>query len=155
MREGPASPLGNLRPSWARVVLIVALAFFAAFHLLPWTTDTDLVGWRIWRSILRMPSDWTDVRSLLPTFGLLSSGLLLVASPFLVPAFEASALARNLVLLASILATCSLTGFILWVTANRGGPVWGSGMICLMVAQILHVAGVAMVKRRPPPALPS
>jgi hypothetical protein len=154
MSEAPATPLGSIRVSRARFQLILAFALFAAFHFLPWSTAPGPVGWRIWSAVLRVPRNWDNISGLLPTFGFLSAALLLVASPFLAGVFEESRLVRNLVFVASILATISLTGFILWTSIDMGEFHGGSGMICLMLAQVLHLAGMAMVKRRPPPALP-
>ena len=139
-----------------RIVLtlfIAALACFTAFHFFPWSTGSDLAGWQIWRFVVRIPTDW-EVQNLLPTFGFLSSGLLLAASPFLVPVFEASRLARNLILLGSALAAISLTGFIAWLSIDQGGFSGASGMISMMFAQIFHVAGMVAIKRPPPPSLP-
>jgi hypothetical protein len=138
----------------ALILFIAALVAYAAFHFLPWSIHGPTKGWQIWQMVLRMPRDWDDFGNLLPTFGFLSSALLVPVTPFLIPVFKASALARWLVLLASVMATISLTGAVLWHVVNSGDFPGNSGMICLIVAQILHLAGMLVVKRPPPRSLP-
>ena len=125
---------------------VAALVAYAAFHFLPWSIHGPTVGWQIWRMVLRLPRDWNDFSNLLPTFGFLSTGLLIVASPFLVPVFMASRLARILVRLVSLMAAVSLTGALLWHSGNFDKFRGRSGMICLIAAQLLHLAGTMLLR---------
>lgn len=144
-----------MRSGLAIILLTLALVLFVAFHFLPWTNDRhSMPGWEIWRHILRIPRSAGELKDLLPTTGFFTSSLILLASPLLVPVFETSRLARNLVLVMSGLALVGVTGFLLFVSANFGRFLAGSGMICLMLAQALHLAGMIVVKPRPKSPLP-
>jgi hypothetical protein len=79
--------------------------------------------------------------------------LLFLASPFLVSAFSASRLARILVRLMSIMAAVSLTGAVLWHSYfdSFGAFRGSSGMLCLIAAQLLHLAGTMLLR---PSAVP-
>ena len=143
-----------MNPRLPLAFFTAALAAYAGFHLLPWSIHGPDHGWRIWQMVLRIPREWNDFSNLLPTFGFLTSAWLLLASPFLVPAFSASRLARILVRLMSIMATVSLTGAVLWHSyfdsfrSFRGS----SGMLCLIVAQLLHLAGTMLLRPAERPA---
>ncbi|MCW1914155.1 hypothetical protein OJ996_11245 [Luteolibacter sp. GHJ8] len=137
----------------AIILLTLALVLFVAFHFLPWNNDRhSMPGWEVWRYVSRIPRSAGDLKDLLPTTGFFTSSLILVASPLLVPVFETSRLARNLVLVMSGLALIGVTGFLLYVAANFGRFLAGSGMICMMLAQALHLAGMVVVKPRPKPS---
>lgn len=136
----------------AIILLTLALLLFVVFHFLPWNNYRDpMPGWQVWPNLLRIP---TSTRVLLPTTGFFTASLTLIASPLLVPVFESSRLARNLVLVMSGLAFVGVTGFLLFVFADLGRFDAGSGMICLMFAQALHLAGMIVVKPRPKSPLP-
>jgi hypothetical protein len=143
-----------MNPRLPLAFFIAALAAYVAFHFLPWSIHGPDHGWRIWGMVLRIPRVWNDFRNLLPTFGFLTSGLLVLASPFLVPAFPASRLARILVRLMSAMATVSLTGAMLWHSYfdSFAGFRGSSGMLCLIAAQLLHLTGTMLLRPAERPA---
>ena len=141
------------RRRFAIILLTLALVFFVAFHFLPWNNyPGSEPGWEVWGQIKQIPRSADVPKDMITASGFLTSSLILVASPLLVPVFESSRLARNLVLVMSGLALVGVTGFMLFLTTNFGRFLAGSG--CLMLAQALHLAGMIVVKPRPKPSLP-
>ena len=136
----------------ATVLLWGAFAFFIAANFLPLHGENSGIDvWRLWWSLIKSFEmiQIIPAQEFIPVCALLTSALLLLSAPPLMPVFKFSRVMRYLVTLTSGLAFLGFTGFIFYSVFSRpgnGGFNTGSGMVCLVVAQVFNFVGMAFVR---------
>jgi hypothetical protein len=131
----------------AMVLFVASAMVFVFFHFLPWSnTGMRRLGWEIWPFLMDVQNFMGT--SLLPSSGFVANALLTLSSPFLMRIFPVSRLVRRFCQVVSIMAFVSLSGYLIW--SLRRGTLPGPGMTCLMVGQLLHLAGSLCLRGVPP-----
>lgn len=145
------------RNDFALILLSGALVFFAAFHVLPIDSGGRQRGYRFWVELARDLDRFGESLAsaapdeLIAIMAFLMMPLLLIASPFLTPVYKSSKAFHGLALILALVSTAGFTGIILVHWGPNSRP--GSGLSCLMVAQVFNVLGLALVRHEKTPKL--
>jgi hypothetical protein len=145
----------------ALALLITALIAFVAFHFLivdvykdPLISDElEIVGWQVWPSAFEFLQhyDTSDMHAMVAISAFVTSALLIVASPFIVPFLRISRLSWWITVISSGAAMCGLGGVILM---ERSYSIPGPGSHCLLASLALNFLGLLFIRREPMAELP-
>jgi hypothetical protein len=144
----------------ARVLFLVSFGCFVAFHfasfyILPnqLFPSQDFAGWNIWVALVAdafRHSSRVDVREMIAYSGFLTSALLLVSSPFLVPVLRISRLAWWGCILTSGIAMIGFGSVIIPQGTVSSDVVPGPGFYLLFTAMLLNFLGFLFIRREIP-----
>ena len=137
----------------ALIFLSVAPIFFVAFHFLPFERGDRYRGWRFWVEIAAIAKHPELIgidsgKLVIALTAFLMIPLLLLASPFLMPVYKSSKVFHGLALALALMSTVGFTGLALAQWDPHSRP--GSGIVCLMVAQVFNLIGLALVRTGKP-----
>jgi hypothetical protein len=139
-------------------LLVAALVFFAAFHLLPGFDEQ--AGWRVWPNLgeilimlLKSPdSILLEPDGAVAIASFLTVSLLIVASPFLTNVWRKSRLAWWIVVIFSGLTSAGFSAVILM---ENSISELESGAWCLLISPGLNFIGLLLVRgKSPEPGFP-
>lgn len=117
--------------------LVVALALFIAFHLLP---TFGSPGWQLWVEFWDLVVNEQDaIAPIVATFATFCAGV--VASPFAIPLIRKSLLMRWFIAFLSALAFLGMFFLLL----AEGPSKLGLGWICLNFAAGCNFAGIVLI----------
>jgi hypothetical protein len=136
-------------------LLVAALVFFAAFHLLPGFDEQ--AGWRIWPNLgglLSRLMKSPDSLLLGPTGAVaiasfLTFSLLIVASPFLTNVWRKSRLAWWIVV---IFSGVTSAGFLVSILTQNPISELDTGAWCLLISPGLNFIGLLLARGKSPDA---
>jgi hypothetical protein len=157
MPQIPASMMNQA----ARTLFLAALGCFAAFHFVSFYiiqnqsfASEDFTGWKIWKGLVAdafRHSSRVDAKEMIAYSGFLTSALLLVSSPFLVPFLRISRLAWWICVLTSGASMLGFGSVIIPQATISPDVVPGPGFCFLLAAMTLNFLGFFFIRREIPP----
>jgi hypothetical protein len=145
----------------ARVLFIVSFGCFVAFHFASFYIfpnqpflSKDFTGWNIWVAMVAdtfRHSSRVDARTMIAYSGFLTSALLLISAPFLLPVLRISRLAWWGCVLTSGIAMIGFGSVIIPQGKVSGDVVPGPGYHLLFSAMLLNFLGFLFIRREIPP----
>lgn len=135
--------------------LVAALLSFWAFQFLPWYQGADqhIKGWKMWSGSLREILRFRMDEELVAAVAFVTSALMIFAGPFIMPILRMSRWFWWLTMIMSASALVSLAGVIA-ISLLWNGRIPGSGMICLVLAQVFFLVGLLFIRRESAGELP-
>lgn len=132
----------------ALALLITALLAFWTFQFLPWYqgADQQIKGWKMWSGSFREIFRFRMDEEIIAAVAFVTSGLMIFAGPFIMPILHSSRWFWWLTIIIAALAVVSLAGISV-ISMLFHSRLPGSGMICLLLAQVLFLAGLLFIRR--------
>jgi hypothetical protein len=141
----------------ALALLITALIAFGAFHFLiieiypgpSLSPDLETVGWQVWPSLVETLGELhtSGMQPMVTISAFVTSALLVVACPFLVPVLRISRLIWWITVITSGAAMCGWGGVILMEPTDPTSCILGPGSYCLLASLALNFLGLLFIRR--------